>query len=621
MYRSSWFLAAAVVGANMALVQQAVVAKSASEIEAIARSVTVKIQVYQGKKNPLDKGSGVIIDRQGDLYTLVTNRHVICITEDCNWISKNDEYVLSLADNKELTKPKKMDIKFVGKDLDLAIIRFRSNRNLKVAQLSAAGSLKVKDKVYTAGFPEFQGFAFGEGEVIAAANKRLIGDNGYSIIYDAYSEKGMSGGAVFNSDGQLVAVHGQGDRFTSGTEIDDNSIATETKISRVGQKIGYNRGIPVHWLKQWIVQNFKALRINLASARSTPDIRATRADAPSTADEHFITGFNKFVKPSGDVQASKRAAIQEFSIAIQKNPQYQEAYFIRAFTYEQLQEFQYSLQDYNQAIAINPKIAEAYSNRALLKTNKLNDAPGALKDYNQAIAINPKYDKAYSNRALLKTNKLNDTPGALKDYNQAIAINSKLAEAYSNRALLKTNKLNDTPGALKDYNQAIAINPKIAGVYFNRALLKEDKLNDAPSALKDYDQAIAINPKYDKAYSNRALLKEDKLNDAPGALKDYDQAIAINPKLTEAYFNRALLKKNKLNDAPGALRDYNQAIAINPKDAEAYFNRALLKKNKLNDAPSAAKDFQQAARLSRDQGNTQILKIAIEELRKLGATE
>jgi tetratricopeptide (TPR) repeat protein/S1-C subfamily serine protease len=554
MYRSSWFLAAAVVGANMALVQQAVVAKSASEIEAIARSVTVKIQVYQGKKNPLDKGSGVIIDRQGDLYTLVTNRHVICITEDCNWISKNDEYFVSLADDEKLTEPKKMDIKFVGKDLDLAIIRFRSNRNFKVAQLSAAGSLKVTDKVYTAGFPQSQGFSLNEGEVIAAANRRLIGDNGYSIIYNAYSAKGMSGGAVFNSDGQLVAVHGQGDRYTSGTDIDDNS--------RVGEKIGYNRGIPVRWL----VQNFGELGINLASARSTLDIRATRAKAPSTADEHFITGFNKLVKPQGNIQASKRAAIQEFSIAIQNDPQYQVAYFTRAFVYEQLQEFSQSLSDYNEAIILNPKDAGAYNNRGNLK-NKLNE-PGALEDYNEAITLNPKDAGAYYNRAILK------------------------------------NKLNDDLGALEDYNEAITLNPKYAGAYYNRAILK-DKLNE-PGALEDYNEAITLNPKDAGAYNNRGNLKKNKLNDGPGALKDYNQAIVLNPKYAGAYYNRAILK-NKLNDDLGALKDYNEAITLNPKDATAYNNRGNLK-NKLNDRIGAVKDFQQAAKLFREQRQTSLFE-------------
>jgi tetratricopeptide (TPR) repeat protein len=573
MYRSSWFLAAAVLGANMALVQQSVVAKSASEIEAIARAVTVEIRLYRGeKKESKPQGSGVIIDRQGDLYTLVTNRHVICGEEDCNRVSENDEYILSLA-NEKLRVGKK-NIKLVGKDLDLAIIRFRSEQNYAVAKLSAAGSLKVTDKVYTAGFPfAIAGFSFNEGEAIAVANRRLIGDNGYSIIYDAASAKGMSGGAVFNSDGQLVAVHGQGDRYTSSAEIDDNS--------RVGEKIGYNRGIPV----QWLVQNFGELGINLASARSTLDIRATRAEAPSTADEHFISGFNKFVSPKDDVQANKRAAIQEFNLAIQKNSQYVNAYLMRGAIYSELQEFLESLKDYNQAITLNPKLAQAYSNRGLLKTDKLNDAQGALKDYNQAITLDPRFAVAYSNRGLLKTNKLNDAQGALKDYDEAIAINPKLAHAYSNRALLKKDKLSDVQGALRDYNQAIAINPKLA-----------------------------------IAYSNRGLLKKDKLNDVQGALKDYNQAIVINPKDYYAYSNRGLLKIVKLKDDQGALRDFNQAIAINPKFAVAYNNRAYLK-IKSNDRIGAVKDFQQAAKLFREQGQTRYLQNAIEVLQELGATE
>jgi serine protease Do len=52
-------------------------AKSSTEIEQIAQAVSVEI---------LDGvGSGVIVHRQGNLYTVVTNRHVVCKVEgSCN---------------------------------------------------------------------------------------------------------------------------------------------------------------------------------------------------------------------------------------------------------------------------------------------------------------------------------------------------------------------------------------------------------------------------------------------------------------------------------------------------------------------------------------------------------
>jgi tetratricopeptide (TPR) repeat protein len=527
MYRCSLFLTTALMGTSVALVQPMAAAKSASEVESIARAVTVEIKFkFRDNDGQIleEVGSGTIIDRlaspegnrKDDLYTLVTNKHVVCGGHTCSKLPPVESYNLGLADGQQYSI-RGSNIKLLRDGLDLAIIQFRSNRNYAVAKVSTTGSLKVDDEVYTAGFPWQQpGFTFGRGETIAAVNKRLTGDNGgYTIIYNAFTLPGMSGGGVFDGSGQLVAIHGQGDTFKENTLIDDQS--------RVYSKIGYNRGIPVRWL----VQNLAELGINLGTARSISGIRAARPQVPATADEYFISGFNKFVAPGDNVVAGKKQAIQEFSAAIRLNPKYQYAYFMRAFMYEQVQEFQKSLADYNKAILINPKYSEAYYNRANLKKDKLNDIQGALADYNKAIELRP-----------------------------------TMFQAYNNRAVLRYRRLNDVPGALADYNKAIEINPKYANAYMGRANLQYEKLNNLSDALSDYNKAIEINPRYAKAYSNRGSLKFDKLNDVQGGLADLNQAIILNPQLSEAYINRGFLKAYKLNDRPGAIQDFRQAARL-----------------------------------------------------------
>jgi tetratricopeptide (TPR) repeat protein len=570
MYHSSWFLTAALMGTTVTLVQPMAVAKTLSELQSIAQGITVEIRLQQNKS----VGSGIIIKRQGDLYTLVTNAHVVCGNEICAELPATEIYSLNLADGQKY-QIKSTSIKLLKNDLDLAVIQFRSSRNYPVAKISAPGSLKVSDKVYTAGFPfQESGLLFGYGEALAVVNKRLTGDNGgYTIIYSAPTLPGMSGGGVFNENGQLVAIHGYGDRFRENTNTADRS--------RVDGKIGYNRGIPV----QWLVQSLAEMGISLGE-RSTSNIRVAKQQLPTSADEYFITGFNKYVKPGNDVQTSKKQAIQDFSNAIRLNPKYVTAYFVRAIIYEQIQEFQRCLSDYNQAIALNPKYAEAYNNRANLKKDKLNDPKGALDDYNQALKFDP-----------------------------------RLAEAYNNRGLLKYTKFQDFQGALTDYNQGIALNPRLSGLYYNRAILKEDQLNDFQGALADYNQAIAITPKYAEAYHLRADLKQKKLNDFQGALADYNQAIKLDPQLAEAYHSRAILKVAQLQDNQGALADFNQTIKLAPKFATAYRNRALLKYTKLNDKAGGIQDMRQAAKLFREQGLTQDLQDALRALKEAGATE
>jgi tetratricopeptide (TPR) repeat protein len=640
MYRSSLFLTAALLGTTVALVKPAVAAKSAAEVEEIARSVVVEIKL---KSNPSAVGSGVLLDKKGDLYTLVTNAHVVCGVGRCSELPSGENYSLGLADGQQY-QVRTSSIRLLGNNLDLAIIQFRSNRNYTVAKVAVTDSLKIDDEVYTAGFPlEQSGFAFNAGQAIALVNKRLTGDKGgYTIIYDARTLPGMSGGGVFDRNGQLVAIHGYGDRYRENTEIDNNS--------RVDSKIGLNRGIPVRWL----VQKLAELGINLGTSSSLSGIRAARPLVPTSADEYFIAGFNKWVEPGDNVVSGKQQAIQDFSAAIRINPKYLYAYFIRAYAYEQVQEFQKSLADYNQSILINPKIFAAYNNRANLRKNKLNDIQGALSDYNQAILINPKYSSAYNNRAnlkadqlndiqgalmdytqsilnspkdsdayynrgLLKVTRLNDVKGALSDFNQAILINLKDSDAYNNRAILKADKLNDIRGGLADYNQAILINPKNFSTLDNRALLKATKLNDIQGALADYNQAILINPNFSKAYNNRAILKAYKLNDLQGALADFNQSIALDAKNAGTYNNRAVLKYTQLNDINGALSDYNQSITINPKYYKAYGGRAGLKLLKLNDKVGAIQDLRQAVKLAREQGDTQYLQVIIKLLQTLEA--
>jgi tetratricopeptide (TPR) repeat protein len=611
-------------------------AKTPTEVNSISQAATVEIRLSDSV------GSGVLIHRQENLYTLVTNRHVVCGNVLCTKLPANSKYNLSLVDISTGSPIKQQHqvsvkaVKLLGKNLDLAIIQFRSDRNYPVAAIAEPNSLKVDDVVYTAGFPYAQpGFYFDIGKTIAVVNKRLNGDSGgYSIIYDASTLPGMSGGGVFNENGQLVAIHGIGDRYQVGTETSNDF--------KVGNKIGFNRGIPI----RWVIQSLKELGIALEGS----DLINGRQDIqdPTTADEHFMIGFNKFVSPGDNVVAGKRQAIQEFSKAIKLNPRYTSSYFVRGYTYTQLEDLELAIKDYSKTIELDPKHVEAYISRGNLRYVQ-KDLIGAITDYDQAIILNPQSYNAYNNRGNVKAQQ-NNLEEALADYTKAILLNSKYAEAYYNRGNLKDRqndlagarsdydqaiilnpqdastyinrglvkeKLHDVAGAMADYNQAIVLNPKYAEAYNNRGVLKAEQ-NDLVGAMADYNRAITINPKYAVPYNNRANLKADQ-NDLSGALADYNQAIALNPTLDYPYFNRGNLKR-AMNDFPGALADYSQAIVINPENASAYYNRGTLKKQ-LNDREGAIEDLRRSLNLYRKQGQNKNVEDAIRQLRRLGVTE
>jgi Tfp pilus assembly protein PilF len=506
-----------IIGLTVALVCHVdrAVAKTPAEIESIATAVTVEIRLLQDESI----GSGIIIERQGDLYTLITNRHVACGKESlCSTPSAAEIYILKLGDGQQYEVAAK-SVEILDGNLDLAIVRFRSNRAYPVAQVAAPGSLKIGDKVFTSGYPATSPvFSFNVGRAIAVVDRRLSGDRGgYTVIYNAETQPGMSGGGVFNEAGRLVAIHGQGERYRDNTQVAATAYAaTNTVREEVGTKVGYNRGIPIHWIVAGL------------TGRGRRSENPQPIGSGTTADEHFITGFNNLVEPGIDILAGKRSAINEFSQAIRIDPRYSYAYFLRAYTYQQLDNPQGALADYDRAIALNPNSPAAHNNRGSLKYDKLNDVRGALADYDRAIALNPNTDSGY----------------------------------YYNRGNLKDDKLNDVQGALADYDRAIKINPNFAEAYGNRGNLKADRLNDSQGALADYDRAIELNPNFAIAYNSRANLKREQLNDARGALADYDRAIQISSNFAEAYYNRGALKRAKLSDTQGALADMNRAAKL-----------------------------------------------------------
>ena len=81
-----------------------------------------------------------------------------------------------------------------------------------------------------------------------------------------------------------------------------------------------------------------------------------------------------------------QGAITDYNNAIERDPNYDSAYFLRGITKFQSGDLQSALTDYNKAIEINANFFIAYFNRGILKSN-LGDKEGAVSDYNKAIGI------------------------------------------------------------------------------------------------------------------------------------------------------------------------------------------------------------------------------------------
>lgn len=154
-------------------------------------------------------GTGVIIYHQGDVYTVLTNWHVV---ESAGFVQimAADGQIYQL-----LQSPQRLG------NIDLALVQFQSRDSYQVATV-AAEDPEVGEKVYAAGFPLYeqdnssidtisqgiQAFRLTQGEVSLILPKSL--PSGYYLGYTNDTAIGMSGGPIFNTKGFLVGVHGRG---------------------------------------------------------------------------------------------------------------------------------------------------------------------------------------------------------------------------------------------------------------------------------------------------------------------------------------------------------------------------------------------------------------------------
>ncbi|MBW4495263.1 MAG: serine protease [Oscillatoria princeps RMCB-10] len=177
----------------------------ATASQQLAKSITVKVL----SSSESGWGSGTLIQQQGDVYTAVTNEHVL--------VAGDPPYRIQTPDGKIHPATVKLrGASFQGNDL--ALLQFRSTGTVyPVAKLGATPA--PGDEVFAGGFPfsyeaslptnsptGLEGFKFTAGKVSLVLDKALEG--GYQLGYTNDIEKGMSGGPVLNRAGALVGING-----------------------------------------------------------------------------------------------------------------------------------------------------------------------------------------------------------------------------------------------------------------------------------------------------------------------------------------------------------------------------------------------------------------------------
>lgn len=184
----------------------------AHKISQIASDISVRIL------NQDFLGSGFIVQSSDHEYLVITNQHVLRAGEA--------PYTIETVDGQTYAAEVIAEIKTVKNQYDLAVLKFQADTDYKTAKVGNSLQLEVGEVVFAAGFPSqesmvprtsnlFAGskvksprkLSLKSGRVAIILNQALA--DGYQIGYTNDVRKGMSGGPLLNSQGEVIGVNGK----------------------------------------------------------------------------------------------------------------------------------------------------------------------------------------------------------------------------------------------------------------------------------------------------------------------------------------------------------------------------------------------------------------------------
>ncbi|OCR02930.1 hypothetical protein BCD67_03215 [Oscillatoriales cyanobacterium USR001] len=406
------------------------------KINQIAESVTVQVN------SQTDDGSGVIIAKNGDVYTVATNNHVVCYGGDpANCSNSNIKYTIRTYENKDYPVISINRLQKTKNEPDLAIITFKSQTIYPVAPIGNSDLIKRTFMIHVSGFPQTEKHS-GPQRELALTTGHIIGysrdaSDGYTLRYDATTLKGMSGGPVFDHQGRLIAIHGQGGQ--QPLEIVDREGFTLESSA----KSGLNAGIPINTLmamRSQVGQLLANIQID-----NTPPISDFSLERPNTPESYYIRAMVRL-----DNQ-NLSGSLADLKTVLQSQPSNAEAYFYSGFIKAQQGDQQGAIADYSKAIQLDKSLAAAYNNRGLIYY-KLEEMSKAIDDFNEALRLEPRRANTLFNRGQ-SYYRLRQYQQAITDHTQAIQIRPDFAKAYAQRGAAYY-RIGNRDKAMEDFQQA-----------------------------------------------------------------------------------------------------------------------------------------------------------------------
>ncbi|MCF8140122.1 MAG: trypsin-like peptidase domain-containing protein [Cyanobium usitatum Tobar12.5m-G36] len=398
------------------------------------------------------QGSGTLVAKNGDIYTLLTAWHVL------SSVREGEELYAVTNTGVSYRIPIKSIIR-VG-NVDMALARFRSLDGLKIAEISAE-DVRMGEDAEVIGYPvtASKKLALNKGHIVA--NAKVGVEEGYQLLYKIETSPGMSGGPVVDKFGNVVGVHGRG-------ELDERAVERTGKII----KTGINYGVPVKYLV----------------------LALTGKDASHKNDEPI--SFEDYYAKTLRLWRSKKDHGGEYGISLASRLisltsdkfLLMWAYLYRRDMYEATRQYKYALAD--NALAYS--LAESVEMQDLIARSEcslhwaLKDYANVVRCWDSVISIRPLESEPYSLRGFAWS-MLKEWQKGLRDFEAALS-----KEPSNTEYLIAASRMN---WFLADYNQsilyankALSINADNIEAIMLRATIFES-MKSYPEAIKDLSRA------------------------------------------------------------------------------------------------------------------------------------
>ena len=443
-----------------------------AKLEDKAKQITVRIDINGGENG---NGSGVIIAKKGNTYTVLTAAHVICQqpSETTGCVDSNYEIVTSDGHKYSL------DPTTFRRDenADLAVLEFTSQQSYQVAELLDS-ELDDDEAIFVAGFPDLNnstasdwlfslgyGLSRGNGLLEVNIDNNSLPENekfnsyglknlpeGYDMVYTNITFGGMSGGAILDRAGRVIGIHGQSDGENNLVDQDNSEVEIQ---------LGYSVGIPVTTFRKL------ADKFQIASLPSVETIDMTTLTSAEEKDFE--------------------AAV--LNVSIERGNTSARSWVERGNQLWRLRRKEEAREAFDRAIAMNPEFIHlAYYGKSLC----LDDAETVLTNLELAIAAKPNYVRAWRWKSWILSS-MGRHDEALSSIDKAIELEGDNSKLHLERAALRNIA---TPiSEREDFLQKATESYEEGGEEAVRQILQQDpNMREVMESLREFGETEQNSP-------------------------------------------------------------------------------------------------------------------------------